>query len=510
MIIILLFLIILLFATIGFDLRSNLSQWLITSILGLGLAVFSFVVYSVNMWDFSYFVRKILLLNNRSLYLWVYYLNLSAFTVIRLLNVGIVMFLYCTTVFAFEYYHFITYRVRKKFKGILLILPIIYLIGYDPLAINSMYHLFFHMQIPFFKAETYYAFFAFFNAFNKFWMVGYLVLSLGIIARSLRCAYHDQIRHKTIMLGANLLTLYLIFNVIFYWTPRIMFTPRGLGFKGKFYAQPYVGLNIKFFESTGYYLLILFTAIATGFFLVSLYKYNVTSTSRKKHRQYFETSYQSANISSQAFIHAFKNDLFAIQTLSAIDSPVVTPELASSRFKDIYEVSTACMHRFDLLHKAMNHTKITLKTVPISHLITKALTLVSSSSSAQSEIEVSPILDDLTAYVDEIQTIEVIRNILTNSLESLYDGQGKISIEASRKSRWAVIIISDTGCGISKEGMKKIFNPYYSTKPSPRNWGLGLSFCRKIIQLMDGDILVESKEGKGSRFSIYLPLPPLK
>jgi len=289
-----------------------------------------------------------------------------------------------------------------------------------------------------------------------------------------------------------------------------MFTPRGLGFRGKFYAQPYIGLNIKFIESTGYYVLILFTAISTVFFLLSIYKYNMISLSRKKHRQYFESSYQSANISSQAFIHAFKNDLFAIQTLSAVEPSVENYEIYESRFKDIHDVSTACMCRFDLLHKATNRPTIILETVTISEIIYDAIHVVSSSVSNKTEIAVLPIHDDLTVFVDKIQIVEVVRNLLTNSLESFNNGKGKVLVGVNRRSRWAVIEITDNGCGIPKEALKKIFSPYYSTKPSTKNWGLGLSFCRKIVQLMDGDILVESEVGRGSKFYLYLPLPPLK
>jgi len=289
-----------------------------------------------------------------------------------------------------------------------------------------------------------------------------------------------------------------------------MFTPRGLGLRGKFYAQPYVGLNIKFIESTKYYVLILFVAISTVYFLISIYKYNMISLSRRKHRQYFESSYKSANTSSQAFIHAFKNDLFAIQTLSDIDSNIVTSETYESRFKGIHEVSTACMLRFDLLQKATNHPTITLETVKVSQLINDTIRLISPLVSTQIEMDVAPIPNDLTVYTDRIQVVEVVRNLITNSIESLTGEHGKVRVEANRRGRWVVIKISDNGRGIPKEELKKIFTPYYSTKPSTKNWGLGLSFCRRIVQMLDGDIHVKSEEGQGSKFYVYLPLPPLK
>ena len=66
------------------------------------------------------------------------------------------------------------------------------------------------------------------------------------------------------------------------------------------------------------------------------------------------------------------------------------------------------------------------------------------------------------------------------------------------------IRFSDTGCGISKEEMKKIFHPFYTTKA--KGCGLGLTITQRIIQSHGGGIKVESKEGKGTTFTIYLPL----
>jgi signal transduction histidine kinase len=113
---------------------------------------------------------------------------------------------------------------------------------------------------------------------------------------------------------------------------------------------------------------------------------------------------------------------------------------------------------------------------------------------------------DLNILVDRSQLIEVMRNLITNSCESIGPKRGTILLTAYQKGRWGVIAIEDNGGGISKANLRKIFNPYYSTKPSTKNWGLGLSYCQQIIQMMDGDILVKSEEGKGSTFSIYLSL----
>ena len=63
--------------------------------------------------------------------------------------------------------------------------------------------------------------------------------------------------------------------------------------------------------------------------------------------------------------------------------------------------------------------------------------------------------------------------------------------------------VSDTACGISEENISKIFEPYFSTKET--GTGLGLAIVHKIVDIHNGSITVESKEGEGTKFTVKLP-----
>jgi signal transduction histidine kinase len=67
------------------------------------------------------------------------------------------------------------------------------------------------------------------------------------------------------------------------------------------------------------------------------------------------------------------------------------------------------------------------------------------------------------------------------------------------------IRISDTGIGIKEEDRKSIFDPFFTTKAPDKGTGLGLSVSLRIVESMEGEISVESEEGKGSSFEIYFP-----
>lgn len=94
-------------------------------------------------------------------------------------------------------------------------------------------------------------------------------------------------------------------------------------------------------------------------------------------------------------------------------------------------------------------------------------------------------------------------NIIFNAIESMEPGKGVLSIKTEGKNNRCVVIISDNGSGMDKETLSQIFEPYYTTKPK-KGSGLGLSQTQNIILNHDGNIEVESEEGKGTTFIITL------
>jgi signal transduction histidine kinase len=97
----------------------------------------------------------------------------------------------------------------------------------------------------------------------------------------------------------------------------------------------------------------------------------------------------------------------------------------------------------------------------------------------------------------------VIENLLKNALDAM-DGKGEITIKIRQETDHAIIDIRDTGKGINKQNIGKVFKPGFTTKK--RGWGLGLSLCKRIIeQYHKGQLYVKSSEvGKGTTFRIIL------
>jgi PAS domain S-box-containing protein len=106
---------------------------------------------------------------------------------------------------------------------------------------------------------------------------------------------------------------------------------------------------------------------------------------------------------------------------------------------------------------------------------------------------------------DPAQIQETISNLLTNAIQAIGD-KGEIKVKTSSKNGTVDIEISDTGIGISKDNIDKIFEPFFSSKEYGKGTGLGLSIARRIMKEHNGEISVKSIRGRGTTFTLKLPV----
>jgi len=110
-----------------------------------------------------------------------------------------------------------------------------------------------------------------------------------------------------------------------------------------------------------------------------------------------------------------------------------------------------------------------------------------------------------TILTDSNQLRQVLINLLTNAHDAIKPS-GKITISTNANTDNIYIAVSDTGSGISQDKLRKIFLPFYTTKPVGKGTGLGLSVSYSIIKNLGGTITVDSKPGLGTTFTIILPV----
>ena len=118
--------------------------------------------------------------------------------------------------------------------------------------------------------------------------------------------------------------------------------------------------------------------------------------------------------------------------------------------------------------------------------------------------KISPSINQINGDKTKLQ--EVFLNLLKNAFEAAAPSQ-TIALEAALSGQNIVICVHDTGCGISEEQLAHIFEPFATYKKD--GTGLGLAICDQIIRAHKGSISVTSSVGKGTSFTISLPVDPL-
>jgi len=105
---------------------------------------------------------------------------------------------------------------------------------------------------------------------------------------------------------------------------------------------------------------------------------------------------------------------------------------------------------------------------------------------------------------------EVLNNLLTNAIKYTFEGEIKVEIKVDFSKKRCYISVEDTGIGISAENQRRIFEKFFREKRKETSGipgtGLGLWLVKEIMRRSGGDIFFESREGKGSKFTVYFPL----
>jgi len=177
--------------------------------------------------------------------------------------------------------------------------------------------------------------------------------------------------------------------------------------------------------------------------------------------------------------------------------------------RDVKKIEKASLYAREIIKKLMLFSRqIQPQTNPvnINDIVTESLYLLQSRCDKVGIEIVYSLTSDLpTIMGDETLLNQVLLNLVLNSIQAMPNG-GKLEIKTSLTNEGISLIVNDTGIGISKEIIDKIFTPFFTTKDVNEGTGLGLSVVHGIVAIHKGTLRVESRLDQGTQFEIKLPI----
>ena len=206
--------------------------------------------------------------------------------------------------------------------------------------------------------------------------------------------------------------------------------------------------------------------------------------------------------------HELRNPL-AVSSSAAqfLSEENITPEFQKECAQKILTgIQRASVIIENMLRFARPVTPNSTELVDLASVIKDVVALISNEA-ALKKVEIGVEIAPTPLVIRGVPTMlqQLLMNLILNAFKAMPHG-GKLAIAAGPAGDCAMIRVADNGCGIPRDALDKIFDPFYTTSPPGEGTGLGLSVCYSIVKQHGAVIEVESTEGSGTAFTVRFPL----
>jgi PAS domain S-box-containing protein len=184
---------------------------------------------------------------------------------------------------------------------------------------------------------------------------------------------------------------------------------------------------------------------------------------------------------------------------NAVNNIRKNPEDKKAGLETINNALLSSIAMLDDLRSKTRNNPIILADMNINALVRDSIKELPIPPKVNIELDVN----DVEVNADIQQVKRVFTNLIQNSIDAM-NGEGTIKITSSISDEGLIIKVEDNGCGIKSADMQMLFKPFYTTKKE--GLGLGLTFCKKVIESHNGQIIIDSKSNKGTTIQIQLPV----
>ncbi len=231
----------------------------------------------------------------------------------------------------------------------------------------------------------------------------------------------------------------------------------------------------------------------------------ITSHMRQESRQ-VSMSRDSMNAISRILLHYVKNELLAIKSEVELAKMKQTPQAKNIALD---RIQARCNTIWEHIETARTRTEGRHMTLERTNLASLVNNTVEQNRANLSGFQVEADIDkSLFLQVDRISFGQVIGNLIQNAIEAsqgLEKERKKVQIDAIPIDRYVRLRVRDFGTGMDDRTKELAFQPYFSNKPTSKNWGLGLTLCKSVIQAHHGLISIDTHQASGTTVTILIP-----
>lgn len=220
-----------------------------------------------------------------------------------------------------------------------------------------------------------------------------------------------------------------------------------------------------------------------------------------------------ANQAIRLALHSFKNRFLAVQMalnmaadeMTALDTAA---DKARTHLDWARDVCREALAQLDVLHVQAGWLQSSLTVCSWRSLWEEAMHRCKGRSGGV-EIEIVDKADGVYVWGDREQLVSVLENLLQNAFDAFaaverQERAPRIRAVIGKEFEWGYIRIADNGPGIPRMYLRKVFRPFFTTKPSKTNWGMGLAFCHRVVKAHGGYINLRSIPGSGTMVEVVL------
>lgn len=340
------------------------------------------------------------------------------------------------------------------------------------------------------------------------WIAVYLILAVALTMHEYRSVTILYFRRQFRYMMVFIVCITVMYSFYFRQDPIQVY---------QMYSAEYMRLGGVLYSGTAggslsrWILISILTTIFGFLGFVNLQSYSKIEQEERQGDIMIAKKFDMASEGISVFVHGMKNQLLSNRILSEklqseLEQEVLDREKMEQYVTMMSDINNNMIKRMEELYKSIKSNALILLPVETEHVVQRTLERFHEKyPNVQPKIEIKT---ECRILADEAHLSEAFYNLLINGYEAILEAhreQPVLNVTVYDERLYVMFRIEDNGRGMSRQVQNKIFDPFYTSKNTNSNWGMGLYYVRQIVKNHFGMLKIESTEQVGTTFFIAIP-----